>query len=264
MAVNTSRALLSVFGLVGIVFCAACSLIVPPKEEEPPPVVEEPVAPEAKYSDEQYEELLADYRAMGDQAARAELLLLERDAQIMELQQRAMAQQRIIDETIAEVVRTKAKLRSVESKAEAASQIAEAEIALNALGEMSDAESSEDYGNAAELMEMAADAFDDQNYGGAIYLTSQAKTLISLAQLRYGEGEPVQVEAGETAFGLPVPLQVVRRSNLRDGPGTGFAVLATLTPGTEVTGYSYKGKWVRVRLEDGTEGWIYLTLIGRR
>jgi hypothetical protein len=280
MIVNTSRFHLSFLVLGTTVIWAACSLIVPPKQDEPPaaveqpdtavaeaePVAEEPLEeePQSEYTDEDYENLKESYRQVEDRAFHAELMLLERDAEIMELQRRLVSQQRMIDETIDEIVRTKAKLRSVESKAEAASLIAEAEIALTSLGEMSGGEETEEYGNAAELLEMAADEFDGENYGGTIYLANQAKTLISLAQLRYRDREVVQTASGETAFGLPVPLQTVRRCNIRAGPGTGYRVLATLDPDVTVLGVAYKGRWVHVKLEDGTDGWVYQPLIGRR
>lgn len=58
--------------------------------------------------------------------ARLQLLLLEKEAKNKDLDQR-------LDEAILEVVRAKAKLRSLESKAEAVSTLAEGEIALKAL-----------------------------------------------------------------------------------------------------------------------------------
>ena len=65
--------------------------------------------------------------------AKLQLRLLERDAQIKQLEERSNSQQEMLDEAIQEVVRAKAKLRSLESKAEAASEMAEAEIAIKAL-----------------------------------------------------------------------------------------------------------------------------------
>ena len=58
--------------------------------------------------------------------ARLELLVAERDAQVEDLQAR-------LDEARQEVVRALAKLQTVASRAEAASAIAEAEIAVQAL-----------------------------------------------------------------------------------------------------------------------------------
>ena len=65
--------------------------------------------------------------------AKLQLRLLERDAQIKQLEERLNSQQEMLDEAIQEVVRAKAKLRTLESKAEAASEMAEAEIAIKAL-----------------------------------------------------------------------------------------------------------------------------------
>lgn len=58
--------------------------------------------------------------------ARLELQLLARDAQIEDLQTR-------LDDTRAEVVRAMAKLQSVASRAQAASAMAEAEVALQTM-----------------------------------------------------------------------------------------------------------------------------------
>ncbi len=273
MAVNTSKLPLSLLLIGAAVLGAACSVIVPRKEEPPPPVeepaaepVEEPVEPKPapEHTDEQYQNLAAAYRDLEDRAIKTQLLLLERDARIQDLEQRLQSQQRMIDETISEVVRAKAKLMSVESRAEAASQIAEAEIALDGLSAIAGGSQTEEYLQAAQMVERSSAEFGRENYGGAIYLASQAKTLISLTQLRVRDRIEIETSAGETMFGVPLPLQVVRTSNIREGPGLNFKVLVTLDPGTQVTGYSYKGKWVQVSLEDGTRGWVFQTLVGGR
>ena len=75
----------------------------------------------------------ADNETLKDRNATIELFLLEKSEQIKELNKQISLQQKTLDETIQEVVRTKAKLRSLESKAEAASNLAEAEIAHKAL-----------------------------------------------------------------------------------------------------------------------------------
>jgi SH3-like domain-containing protein len=57
---------------------------------------------------------------------------------------------------------------------------------------------------------------------------------------------------------------VLRTSNVREGPGTEFRVIVTLRQGTPLTGYSYKGEWIRIKLEDGTQGWIHQALASNR
>jgi uncharacterized coiled-coil protein SlyX len=255
-------------------------VIVPPKEaadraEDPRSATDSAVAgptaepggessADERYSEEEYLKLKAAYRELRDRATRAELLLLEREARIQELEQRLEQQQRLIAEAINEVVRAKAKLRGVESRAEAASQMAEAEIALEALAGLSGGTRNPEYTQAAELLQRASQAFEEENYGGAIYLTSQAKSLISQAELRIRDRARVDTAAGEVVFSVPLSLRVTRRSNLRKGPGLDFAVVKVLEPGTPLTGYSYRGKWVRVQLEDGSRGWIYQALLGER
>jgi len=253
----------------------ACSVILPPKEEEDPAPPQEPVAEEPtpdsvedqtvqEQSDAEYQRLATAYRQLQDRTIKIQLLLLERDMRIQDLEQRLQSQQRMIDETIAEVVRAKAKLMSVESRAEAASQMAEAEIAFSALADLAGGTESEAYTSASQMIANSTREFEKENYGGAMFLASQAKTLISLEQLRLQDRVEIETSAGERAFSEPLPLQVVTNSNVREGPGLDFGILATIDRGTPVTGYSYKGKWVQVSLEDGRRGWVYQTLVDGR
>jgi len=275
--VETSKSHLSILLVAAAFLGVACSVIMPPKEEENPappqgPVAEEPPPeepvedqqPVQEHSDAEYARLATAYRELEDRAIKTQLALLERDMRIQDLEQRLQSQQRMIDETIAEVVRAKAKLMSVESRAEAASQMAEAEIALSALADLAGGNESEAYTSASQMIASSTTEFEKENYGGAMFLASQAKTLISLEQLRLQDRVEIETSAGERAFSAPLPLQVVTNSNVREGPGLDFRILATIDRGTPVTGYSYKGKWVQVSLEDGRRGWVFQTLVDGR
>lgn len=44
--------------------------------------------------------------------------------------------------------------------------------------------------------------------------------------------------------------------SLREGPGTNFKTLVEVKKGTALEILEEKGQWLRVRLEDGQEGWI--------
>jgi len=189
---------------------------------------------------------------------------MERDAQIRQLEQRLALQQSLLDEAIEEIVRTKAQLRGMESKAQAASQLAEAEIALKTLSELAGGREVPEYAQAAELIENGTKEFTEENFGGAIYLAGQAKSLISLARAHLDERELMEAGEGEVALSAPLPLEVTANTNVRAGPGLDRTVITTLRRGTPVVGYSYKGEWVRVRLEDGREGWIYQALLKGR
>lgn len=106
---------------------------------------------------------------MDDKLARPLLLLLERDAQIQNLDKK-------LDEAIQETVRSKAKLASQESRAEAATNLAEAEVALKTLqGSVKGLEKRADYAHMAQLMKTSVEELRKENYGGSLYLTNQIK-----------------------------------------------------------------------------------------
>ena len=206
-----------------------------------------------------------------DKLATTQLRLLEKEAQVNKLEKRLNSQQINMDEAIQEVVRAKAKLRSLDSKAEAASEMAEAEIAVKALKiRLAGNEKNPEFIKAQELLKMSAREFNRENYGGALYLTGQAKGHIKAGQMRLGSRQKVvpvkrlPPVKGEVLFALPLPLKVMQNSNLRQGPYRKSKVLTQLRKGTSVIGYSYKAQWVRVSTDDGANGWIFHTLVGGR
>ncbi len=252
------------FAVVALSFIGAACFLRPGPDEAAGEAEPAPSEAEAEGRSADYDELEAAYQDLQERTTRAELRLLEKDAEIQELQQRFDEQQQLLDATINEVVRAKAKLRSVESKAEAASEIAEAEIALKALGDLPNGADSPEHRKGMELLDRSGEEFEKENFGGSIYLTNQAKTIIRQGQIRLRGREQLDTVAGEVAFGSPLPLQVTRRSNVRDGPGLEFRIAITLEPGASIIGYSHKGSWVRVKLEDGSSGWIHQRLVSGR
>lgn len=190
--------------------------------------------------------------------ARLKLALLEKEAQIAALEDK-------YNKAIQEVVRTKAKLHSLESKAEAASTMAEAEVALKALlAKAVELKDGPEVVQAGQLLQMSAQEFRNANYGGALYLASQAKGLVSIGQGRLTGRAERPIVSGEVLFALSIPLQASATGNVRQGPGLDSAVLFTVDKGTLLVGHSYKGEWVRVKDDEGRGGWIHQTLVGRR
>ncbi len=45
--------------------------------------------------------------------------------------------------------------------------------------------------------------------------------------------------------------------NLREGPGTNYKVVGNAKKGTSLGVLEDKGQWLRVRLDDGKEAWVY-------
>ena len=192
-------------------------------------------------------------------AARLELKVLEQEAQVDELQSR-------LDDARHEVVRAMAKLQSLATRAEAASGMAEAEIALQALrgANGNGSPPSPEYGQGSQLLQLATAEFDQQNYAGALYLATEAKNAAAAGRGRVASDDRSATRKGEVPFALPLRLETTGRANVREGPGAGFKVLFTLETGVPIVAYSYVDQWVRIRDESDRAGWIHQTLIDRR
>ena len=189
--------------------------------------------------------------------ARLELSLMDREAQVEELQAR-------LEETRQEVVRAMAKLQTLASRAEAASAIAEAEVALQPLKSGPGQASAPEATQATRLLRESSAEFDKENYGGALYLANQAKTLAGAARGRLSAGDQGTQRPGETAFALPIQLKAAGRGNVRAGPGTGSRIAFAVEAGDSLIGYSYVDEWIRIGDKDGRSGWIFRSLVARQ
>ena len=109
---------------------------------------------------------------------------------------------------------------------------------------------------------MSGAEFRKQNFGGALYLANQAKSVAAASGRAGGPAAPLR--SGEVAFAVPVPLQASAVCRVREGPGTTFRVAYTADRGTKFVGHSHSGEWVRVSDEEGRGGWVHQTLVGRR
>lgn len=188
--------------------------------------------------------------------ARLELALMEKEAQVDDLQAR-------LDATRQEVVRAMAKLQTLATRAEAASGIAEAELALQPLKAVAGQPSAPEAAQARRLLQESSAEFEKENYGGALYLANQAKTMAAAGRGRLAVGERVAERPGETPFALPIPLKTVSGGNVREGPGLGARVTFAVQPGAGLTGYSFVDEWIRISDDQGRGGWIFRGLIAR-
>lgn len=186
---------------------------------------------------------------------RAELRVIEKEAQVAELQTR-------LEDARDEVVRTMAKLQTLASRAEAASAMAEADVAHQSLRNTEGSRQLPELAVVAKFVQQSAAEFNKQNYGGALYLADQAKSTATAARQRLSGGARV-LRQGETPFAVPVRLKVASRGNVREGPGTTFPVVFAVEGGNGLTGFSYTDEWVRVTDDAGRSGWIFRPLVTR-
>jgi len=191
--------------------------------------------------------------------ARLELRVLEKEGQVEELQGR-------LDDARREVVRAMAKLQSLATRAEAASGMAEAEIALQGLrvANGGPATPASEVAQATQLLQLATAEFDRQNYAGALYLATQAKSAVAAGQGRLTNADRGTLRSGEAPFALPLRVQTSGRANVREGPGAAFRVSFTLEAGSPLIAYSSVDQWVRITDATDRPGWIHQGLIGRR
>jgi hypothetical protein len=206
-------------------------------------------------------------QAMEKEIAGLKMQIISNEALAKDMARWAENQQQRLDAAIVEVVRTKARLRSLESKAEAASTIAEAEIAVNALKKRApsaDEATREEIAAADQLLKMSMEEFQARNFGGALYLASQAKGQVRAVQMQISGGAETATLKGVKPFAQPLLLKLIKNSNLRQGPGLDQKILATLSKGTQVTGYAYKESWVKVKTKDGLTGWLFQSLVDVR
>lgn len=230
---------------VGVAACAgrpASEPAAPPSRNVPPPAVRRETV---TVRDPELERRLD----------RLELELLERDALIEQLNQR-------LTDTRDEVVRTMAKLQATASRAEAASVVAEADVALRALRSTPGASQLPELAQVTALARRSSQEFDRQNFGGAIYLATQVKAQANAARARLSSGQG-DTRPGEMHFAVPIELKVLSRGNVRDGPATTFDILFSVDAGTRLTGISRMDEWVRILDAGGRAGWIYRPLVGR-
>ena len=215
-------------------------------------------ANERRISEEAARKQATAQREMEERIARQHLLLLEKDAEINALNQK-------LEAAILEVVRAMAKLRGLSGRAEAASNLAETEIALKSLATDPTLRPKEsDLLQAQQLLKMATEEFKKQNYDGTVYLTSQMKMLIKPRTDRPVKGAEAGKTEGELALSPMLALRASNRSNVREGPGPSFKILFVVERGTPLSGVSYNGVWVRVKTDDGRAGWVHYSLIDQR
>lgn len=236
--------------MFGAVFTAACSKPMVPEAPAPMAVmdtvfvVDTVVVKESAEADQEDKDREAEFR----------LRLLEQEAVITDLQEQLRGERQ-------EVVRNMAKLQSQASRAEAASEMAEAEIAVRSLEQARGGTESQEFQEASAMLTQSSAAFGRQNFGGAVYLATEARGLATKGRIRLRTVEAGDVGAGVSAFAIPIPLKTRTRSNVRGGPSTSHGVEFVLDADTPLSGMSYTSEWVYVVDAGGKGGWIFHTLV---
>jgi hypothetical protein len=190
---------------------------------------------------------------MERELGRTKVQLLERNARIADMERR-------LGETTNELVRAMARLRTLATRAEAASAIAEAEVTLQQLRGRSGGQAPPELAQAESALRQASAAFDAENFGGAVYLATQAKRLGSAGRGRLAEAGG-SARPNERPFAIPVPLTTTAAANLRESPVASATVVVRVASGTALTAYSYEQEWLKVATAEGVSAWVHQSVV---
>ncbi|MCC6193992.1 MAG: hypothetical protein IT518_05930 [Burkholderiales bacterium] len=189
--------------------------------------------------------------------------LASREAELKDLRSSQREQVKMIQETTREATRAKAKLRRLATQADAASYLAEVEVALAALRATLPGAPPPMLVLAQGLLDAAAAPFREGDYGAAMDRTAQAEQLVSVVADQLPRAGRARVP-GEVALSVTIPLRVVADTHLRREPAAKAALVASVKKDSPVTAQAYKGGWMRVAIEDGRIGWMSQAQLGAR
>jgi hypothetical protein len=233
--------------LSAVTMIAACGPKPQPAAPAPAPVAAAPAPPPAQPAVP--ETVTVRDPETERENARLRIQLLERSAQLADTERR-------LGEATTEVVRAMARLRTLATRAEAASAMAEAEVTLQQLRGRAGQQAPPELRIAEQALRSGSAAFDAENYGGAVYLATQAKRAATAGRGRLAEGADA-ARPGERPFAVPVPLTTTARANLRATPAANAEIVATVPAATVLTGYAWAGDWIRVTMSDGRSAWVF-------
>ena len=164
---------------------------------------------------------------------------------------------RDLEVTETELIRTKARLKGNETKAEASAAIAEARILAGRLAD--DKTRTSVLARSEESLAKAEEQLSAGNYGAALFFASKAQDLVVRGSQSGGD-TPGTPEAA--APGLPTLSTYVSRTvaRIRQGPNLSEAIVGRLPSGAQVVSEAVSGEWVRVTYR-GVSGWVHSSLL---
>jgi len=175
------------------------------------------------------------------------------------LEERIAVLTRDLEVTETELIRTKARLKGNETKAEASAAIAEARILAGRLSE--DKTQASVLARSEESLAKAEEQLSEGNFGAALFFASKAQDLVARVKQGAGADQPADPAAAPPP---PIPslssYAVRAVARLRKGPNLSEGVIGRLPAGTQVMGEAVSGEWVKVTYQ-GVSGWVHSSLL---
>lgn len=234
--------------------CATPAPEPPPAPVLPPVVVAPPACPSC---DEQVKEV-----------ARLTQELAARDAELRELKsaqrEQAKSAQETTREAAREVTRAKAKARRLATQADAASYLAEVEVAIGALRGNATAAVSPLPALATAYLALAAEPFARGDYARAMERASQAEEVVGLAARPLPSGRKPARPPVEVALQVPLPLHAATDADVRRQPRPKAPRAGVMRKDAVLTAFGWQDGWLRIQTTDGVAGWVEPAAVGAR
>lgn len=191
--------------------------------------------------------------------------LANREAELRDLRSNQRDQVKVLQESTRQVARAKVKLRRLATQADAASYIAEVEVAMESLRSSLGTKSAVPLMVLAQgILESTAVPFTQGDYGVAMDRAAQAEQLIAVVADNQARPWSRPRASGQVLLQVPIPLKVTVDGNLRTQPLGKAPVVGALKKDSPLVAHAYKGSWLQVETEDGRSGWIDQAQLGAR
>lgn len=181
--------------------------------------------------------------------------LAEKDELIRSLSVRGQEQAQALQETTSEISRTKSTLHRLATQPDAASKIAEVEVAINAVKQTS--LNKADFALqllAQRLLDIAMVAYQKADYTTAMNRAAQSGRLIDA--IMNPARKSVDVQDVTVVFRVPIPMFATHTTNLQADPDHDSKIIILLKRNTPLTAIAYNNSWLRVQTEDDISGWV--------
>lgn len=196
--------------------------------------------------------------------ARLRQLLAEKELLIRSQQAQQREQTEVLQASSLQASRAQLKLSRLATQPEAASALAEVEVAMAAM-HPSDAAAPEDdlLLQAQSFLAAANAAYTNNDFATSMQRATQAAEIIDMVKARHSRkasGTPRVTVAFQTG----IPLRTLTDCNLRQLPRGNAKILGILKKDAALTALAYRGNWLRIQSEDGRRGWVLGTLLEAR
>lgn len=169
------------------------------------------------------------------------------------LEEQVASLKRELDFTETEVIRTKARLKGIETKAEASSAIAEGRILLSRLDEKTSRTLSVQRGQA-DLQRAETLLREEKNYGAAIFFAQKAQDA-ALKAREVRSAAPQERPPDQATYTVKVAS-----ANLRKGPDASAPVIGRAPRGAQLKASVARGDWIRVE-HAGASAWVHRSVV---